>query len=194
LWVYSSPLALRGLWSSESYVASNRLPSLAPFASLAVSVSFRISSKVRVGSLTSWPFAFFFLRFATSLCLGPLSLVVLGLVSVMRFSSASELCSWLPRALPVAWFHPCSVTALSLDLLSPFEVSGFLCPAQVPEPRNFAFPTFGVSTLLGFLCTMEVDIPRCYPRGSPSLRFLPSTFLQMRTRFRSGLIVSPKGL
>jgi hypothetical protein len=118
----------------------------------------------------------------------------LGLVSVMRFSSASELCSWLSRALPVAWFHPYSVTALSLDFLTPFEVSGFLCPAQVPEPRNFAFPTFGVSTPLGFLCTMEVGIPRCYPSGSPSLRFLPFTFLQIQARFRSWLIGSPKGL
>jgi hypothetical protein len=123
-----------------------------------------------------------------------LSLVVLGLVSVMRFSSASELCSWLPRASPIAWFHPCFVKALSLDLLTLFEVSGFLCPAQVSEPRNFAFPTFGVSTPLGFLCTMEVVIPRCYPSGSPSLRFFPFTFLQIQARFRPRLIGSPKGL
>ncbi len=194
LWVCSAPLALRGLWSSESYVTSNRFLFPAPSASLAVSVSFRISSMASVGSLTSWPFAFCFFALRPRFALAPGLWFFLGLVSVMRFSSASELCSWLSRALPVAWFHPCSVMALSLDLLTPFEVSGFLCPAQVPEPRNFAFPTFGVSTPLGFLCTMEVDIPRCYPRGSPSLRFLPFTFLQMRARFRSGLIVSPKGL
>ena len=35
-WVCSAPLALRGLWSSELYVTSGRLPSLAPSASLAV--------------------------------------------------------------------------------------------------------------------------------------------------------------
>ena len=62
---------------------------------------------------------------ATSLRLGPSSLIALGPVSVLRFSSASELCSRLFRASPAARFHPCAVSALSLDLLSPFEVSGF---------------------------------------------------------------------
>ena len=62
---------------------------------------------------------------ATSLRLDPSSLIALGPVSVLRFSSASELCSRLFRASPAARFHPCAVSALSLDLLSPFEVSGF---------------------------------------------------------------------
>lgn len=53
----------------------------------------------------------------TALRLGPLSSVSLGLVSVLRFSSASELCSRLFRASLATQFHPCDALALSLDLL-----------------------------------------------------------------------------
>ena len=76
-------------------------------------------------------------RSATSLRPGPWLIVSSELVSVMRFGSASELCSRLFRALPVAWFHPRSVSALSPGLLSPFEVSGFWCPAR---PCGLPFP------------------------------------------------------
>ena len=76
-------------------------------------------------------------RSATSLRHGPWLIVSFELVPVVRFGSASELCSRLFRALPVARFHPCSVSALSPDFLSPFEVSGFLCPAR---PCGLPFP------------------------------------------------------
>ena len=85
--------------------------------------------------------------FATSLRPGPWLIVSSELAPVLRFGSAAELCSRLFRALPVARFHPCSVSALSPDLLSPFEVSGFWCPARpcgLPFPlRSFYCP--GVS-------------------------------------------------
>ena len=123
-------------------------------------------------------------RFATSLRPGPWLIVSFELVPVVRFGSASELCSRLFRALPVARFHPCHVSALSPDFLSPFEVSGFRCPARpcgLPFPlRSFDCP--GVSLHL------EVALPRCYPSGAPSLGFLPFTFLQIQARFRSRLI------
>lgn len=54
---------------------------------------------------------------ATSLRLGPSSSVSLGPVSVLRFSSASELCSRLSRASLAAQFHPRAALALSPDLL-----------------------------------------------------------------------------
>jgi hypothetical protein len=63
-----------------------------------------------------------------------------------------------------------------------------------PLDLAVAFPTFAVSTALGFLCTLEVVVSQVNPRSSPSLGFLPSTFLQIQVRFRSGLIGSPKGL
>ena len=75
--------------------------------------------------------------FTTSLRPGPWLIVSFELVSVLRFGSASELCSRLFRALPAAWFHPRCVSALSPDFLSPFEVSGFWCPAR---PCGLPFP------------------------------------------------------
>ena len=90
-------------------------------------------------------------RSATSLRHGPWLIVSFELVPVVRFGSASELCSRLFRASPVARFHPCAVLALSPDFLSPFEVSGFWCPARpcgLPFPlRSFYCP--GVSLHYG---------------------------------------------
>ena len=136
LWVCSAPLALRGLWSSESYVTSGRLQSLAPSTSLAV---YRLFSGFFHG-LRGFPYllaASVRSGFTTSLRPGPWLIVSFELVPVVRFGSASELCSRLFRALPVARFHPCSVSALSPDFLSPFEVSGFWCPAR---PCGLPFP------------------------------------------------------
>ena len=79
-------------------------------------------------------------RSATSLRPGPLLIVSFELVPVVRFGSASELCSRLFRALPAARFHPCCVSALSPGLLSPFEVSGFWCPARVSCSEALPFP------------------------------------------------------
>ena len=76
-------------------------------------------------------------RSATSPRHDPWLIVSFELVPVVRFGSASELCSRLFRALPAARFHPCCVPALSPDFLSPFEVSGFLCPAR---PYDLPFP------------------------------------------------------
>ena len=76
-------------------------------------------------------------RFATSLRPGPWLAVSFELVPVVRFGSASELCSRLFRASPVARFHPHYVLALSHDFLTPFEVSGFRCPAR---PCGLPFP------------------------------------------------------
>ena len=120
-------------------VGCNLLHLLLPSLS---AVSFRVSSGVCVGSLTSWPLVvtcdcFRSFRLATSLRPGPWLIVSFELVPVVRFGSASELCSRLFRALPVARFHPCAVLALSHDFLSPFEVSGFWCPAR---PCGLPFP------------------------------------------------------
>ena len=125
-------------------VSSSLLPSL--FA-----VSCRVSSGAYVGSLTSWPLPF--VRFTTSLRPGPLLIVSFELVPVVRFGSASELCSRLFRALPVAWFHPCAVLALSLDLLSPFEVSGFRCPAR---PYGLPFPPSQFRLPWGFSAPLKL--------------------------------------
>ena len=135
-WVCSAPLALRGLWSSESYVTSGRLQSLAPSASLAVR---RLFSGFFRG-LRGFPYllaASVRSGFTTSLRPGPWLIVSFELVPVVRFGSASELCSRLFRALLVARFHPCYALALSPDFLSPFEVSGFRCPAR---PCGLPFP------------------------------------------------------
>ena len=108
-------------------------------------VSFRVSSMVCAGSLASWPLVvtcdcFRSFRSATSLRPGPWLIVSFELVPVVRFGSASELCSRLFRALPAAWFHPRCVSALSPDFLSPFEVSGFWCPARVSCSEALPFP------------------------------------------------------
>jgi len=79
-------------------------------------------------------------RSATSLRPGPWLIVSFELVPVVRFGSASELCSRLFRALLVARFHPCYALALSPDFLSPFEVSGFWCPARVSCSEALPFP------------------------------------------------------
>ena len=123
-WVCSAPLALRGLWSSESYVTSGRLQSLAPSASLAVC---RLLSGFFHGlrGLPCLLAAFVRSVLRPRFALAPWLIVSFELVPVVRFGSASELCSRLFRALPVARFHPCAVSALSPDFLSPFEVSGF---------------------------------------------------------------------
>ncbi len=56
-----------------------------------------------------------------------------------------------------------------------------------------AFPTFGVSTPLGFLCTLEVDFPRFNPSGSPSMRFFPFTLSSnSEFDFGHGLLVHLK--
>ena len=112
------------------------MQSLAPSASLAV---YRLFSGFFHG-LRGFPYllaAFVRLSSATSLRPGPWLIVSFELVPVVRFGSASELCSRLFRTLPAARFHPCCVSALSPGLLSPFEVSGFLCPAR---PCGLPFP------------------------------------------------------
>jgi len=79
-------------------------------------------------------------RSATSLRPGPLLIVSSELAPVLRFGSAPELCSRLFRALSVARFHPRYVSAFSPDFLSPFEVSGFRCPARVSCSEALPFP------------------------------------------------------
>ena len=88
-WVCSAPLALRGLWSSESYVTSGRLLSPAPcfprrFPSLFGFLPESAWVPLPLGRFRSF-------RFATSLRSGPWLIVSFELVSVMRFGSASEL-------------------------------------------------------------------------------------------------------
>ena len=138
LWVCSAPLALRGLWSSESYVTSGRLLSPAPcfprcLPSLVGFLPWSARAPLPPGRFRSF-------RSATSLRHGPWLIVSFELVPVVRFGSASELCSRLFRALPAARFHPCCVPALSPGLLSPFEVSGFWCPARVSCSEALPFP------------------------------------------------------
>ena len=126
----------------------------------------------------------------TSLRLGPLSSVSLGPVSVLRFSSASELYSRLFRASLATRFHPCDALALSHDLL--FSLWGI----WLPVPRTALRPCFPLrsSAPLWVLCTMEVGFPSVARSGPPSMRFFPSTLSSNSSRSRSRLIVSPKGL
>ena len=182
MWVCSAPLALRGLWSSESYVTSGRLLSPAP--------CFPRCLPSLVGFLPwlAWvplpPGRFRSFRSATSLRPGPWLIVSFELVPVVRFGSASELCSRVFRALSVARFHPRYVSAFSPDFCLPLRYLASCAPLNLAV----CFSLFAVSTALRFLCTSEVGFPRCYPSGSPSLGFLPFTFLWIQARFRSRLI------
>ena len=135
LWVCSAPLALRGFQSSESYVTSGRLLSPAPCVPRCLPSLFGVLPWFAWVPLPLGRFRSF--RSATSLRPGPWLIVSFELVPVVRFGSASELCSRLFRALPIAWFHPRAVSAFSPDFLSPFEVSGFRCPAR---PCGLPFP------------------------------------------------------
>ena len=152
LWVCSAPLALRGLWSSESYVTSGRLLFPAPCYPRCLPSLFGVLPWFAWAPLPRGRFRSF--RSATSLRPGPWLIVSFELVPVVRFGSASELCSRLFRALPAARFHPRCVSALSPDFLSPFEVSGFWCPARpcgLPSPPSqFRLP-WGFSAPLKLL-------------------------------------------
>ena len=188
MWVCSAPLALRGLWSSEPYVTSGRLLSLAPSASLAVCRLFSgffhglrgfpylLAAPVRSG-------------FTTSLRHDPLLIVSFELVPVVRFGSASELCSRLFRALPVAWFHPRHVSALSPGLLSPFEVSGFWCPAR---PCGLPFPPSQFRLPWGFSALWKLLSLGFTRVALPLWGFFLLRFLQIRVDFGHGLLVHLK--
>ena len=130
-------------------------------------------------------------RSATSLRHGPWLIVSFELVPVVRFGPASELCSRLFRALPVAWFHPRAVSALSPDFLSPFEVSGFLCPAR---PCGLPFP------LRSFDChEVSLHFRSWFPSVLPerlSLSGVSSFYLSLDSGSISVMayFCSPKGL
>ena len=188
-WVCSAPLALRGLWSSEFYVTVSRFLFPAPwrpslFLSLFGFLSWSAWVPLPLGRFRSF-------RSATSLRPGPWLIVSFELVPVVRFGSASELCSRLFRALPVAWFHPRAVSALSPGLLSPFEVSGFLCPAR---PCGLPFP------LRSFDCPeVSLHFRSWFPSVLPewlSLSGVSSFYLSLDSGSISvtAYFCSPKGL
>ena len=130
-------------------------------------------------------------RSASSLRPGPWLIVSSELVPVVRFGSASELCSRLFRALPVARFHPRHVPALSPDFLSPFEVSGFLCPAR---PCGLPFP------LRSFDCPeVSLHFRSWFPSVLPerlSLSRVSSFYLSLDSSSIpvTAYLCSPKGL
>ena len=184
-WVCSAPLALRGLWSSESYVTSGRLLSPAP--------CFPRCSPSLVGFLPGLTWVplplgrFRSFRFTTSLRPGPLLIVSFELVPVVRFGSASELCSRLFRALPAAWFHPCYVSALSPDFLSPFEVSGFWCPARVSYSEALPFPPSQFLLPWGFSAPLKLLSLGVTRVALPLWGFFLSPFFRFKLDFGHGL-------
>ena len=129
-------------------------------------------------------------RSATSLRPGPWLIVSSELVPVVRFGSASELCSRLFRALPVARFHPCAVSALSPDFFlllrylasgAPLDLavclshlrsfdcpgvslhSGSCSPSVLPEWRSlFGVSSFHLSSNSG---SIPVTAYLCSPKG-----------------------------
>jgi len=133
-------------------------------------------------------------RSATSLRPGPWLIVSFELVPVVRFGSVSELCSRLFRALSVARFHPRYVLALSPDFLSPFEVSGFLCPARVSYSEALPFP------LRSFDCPeVSLHFESWFPLVLPkwlSLSGVSSFYLSLDSSSISvtAYFCSPKGL
>ena len=121
---------IRSVTISGTFCVPRCLPSLVGFLPWFAWVPLFMVFRPPLGRFRSF-------RLATSLRPGPWLIVSFELVPVVRFGSASELCSRLFRASPVARFHPCAVLALSPDFLSPFEVSGFWCPAR---PCGLPFP------------------------------------------------------
>jgi hypothetical protein len=114
-------------------------------------------------------------RFTTSLRLGPLSLVVplTGFRCEIQFSLVAFL---LTASCPARCLVSSSHRQGALSWLSIFLWGIWLpVPRSNPEPWDSAFPTFGVSTPLGFLCTLEVAPTHCYMSKPPSMMFLPFT-------------------
>ena len=125
-------------------------------------------------------------RSATSLRHGPWLIVSFELVPVLRFGSASELCSRVFRALSVARFHPRYVSAFSPDFLSPFEVSGFLCPAR---PCGLPFPPSQFRLPWGFSALWKL-LPLGVTRAAlPLWGFFLSPFFKFRLDSGLGLFL-----
>ena len=125
-------------------------------------------------------------RFATSLRPGPWLIFSFELVPVLRFGSASELCSRVFRALSVARFHPRYVSAFSPDFLSPFEVSGFLCPAR---PCGLPFPPSQFRLPWGFSALWKL-LPLGVTRAAlPLWGFFLSPFFKFRLDSGLGLFL-----
>ena len=92
LWVYSAPLTLGGFQSSELYVFTNRPLFPAPCASLTV---FRLFTAFFLG-LRGFPYLLAvptYVHQRPRFALAPCPRFFLELVSVLRFSPVSELCS-----------------------------------------------------------------------------------------------------
>ena len=183
MWVCSAPLALRGLWSSELYVTSGRLLSLAPSASLAVR---RLFSGFFHGlrGLPCLVAAFVRSVSRPRFALAPWLIVSSELAPVLRFGSAPELCSRLFRALSVARFHPRYVSAFSPDFLSPFEVSGFRCPAR---PCGLPFPPSQFRLPWGFSAPSKLLSLGVTRVALPLWGFFLSPFFKFRLDFGHGL-------
>ena len=128
-------------------------------------------------------------RSATSLRPGPWLIVSSELVPVVRFGSASELCSRLFRALPTARFHPCCVSALSPGLLSPFEVSGFWCPAR---PCGLPFPPSQFLLPWGFSAPLKLLSLGVTRVALPLWGFFLLPFFRFKLDFGQGLLVHLK--
>ena len=99
---------IRSVTISGTFCVPRCLPSLVGFLPWFAWVPLFMVFRPPLGRFRSF-------RLATSLRPGPWLIVSFELVPVVRFGSASELCSRLFRASPVARFHPCAVLALSPD-------------------------------------------------------------------------------
>jgi len=187
LWVCSAPLALRGLWSSESYVTVSRFLFPAPWRpSLSLSLfgflPWSAWAPLPLGRFRSF-------RSATSLRHDPWLIVSFELVSVMRFSSASELSPACTALRPSLGFTLATSRHSLLTFKSPFEVSGFLCPARpcgLPfPPSQFRLP-WGFSALWKLL---SLGVTRV---ALPLWGFFLLRFLQIQVDFGHGLLVHLK--
>ena len=123
-------------------------------------------------------------RSATSLRHDPWLIVSFELVSVMRFSSASELspaCTALRLSLG---FTLATSRHSLLTFLSPFEVSGFLCPAR---PCGLPFPPSQFRLPWGFSALWKL-LPLGVTRAAlPLWGFFLSPFFRFKLDFGHGL-------
>ena len=108
----------------------------------------------------------------------------------MRFSSASEFSPACTAPCPSLGFTLATSRHSLLTFCLPLRYLASCAPLDLAVCLSHlrSFDCHGVSLHL------EVALPRCYPSGAPSLGFLPSTLSSNSSRFRSGLIGSPKGL
>ena len=199
MWVCSAPLALRGLRSSEFYVTVSRFLFPAPWRpSLFLSlfgflpwsawVPLFMVFRPPLGRLWSLD-RFRSFRFATSLRLSPWLIVSFELVPIVRFSSASELSPACTALRPSLGFTLATSRHSLLTFKSPFEVSGFLCPAR---PCGLPFPPSQFQLPWGFSALWKLLSLGVTRVALPLWGFFLLPFFRFKLDFGQGLLVHLK--